>query len=88
MCSELFLNSSLSPVVLFRRRLKSVAEVIKEYQGQGIYFSLGGMLFWVTGRLYVGMVRVVLSLPFIPGIGGFLRICMVFTGGFLMPFSC
>ena len=28
------------------------------------------------------MVRVVLPLPLIPGISGFLRICMVFTSGF------
>ena len=27
----------------------------------------GGMLFWVTGRLFVVMVRVVLSLPSLPG---------------------
>ena len=37
-CSQYFVNSSLSPVSLFRRRLKSVADVLK-----GI--SLGGMLY-------------------------------------------
>ena len=39
----------------------------------GIRFllSLGGMLFWVIGVLYVVMIRVVLFLPLIPGIGGF-----------------
>ena len=47
-----------------------------------------GFTLWVIGRLYVGMVRVVLSLPLIPGIGGFPRICMVSTGGFLIPLSC
>ena len=42
-----------------------------------VLLSLGGMLFGVIGRQYVVMVRVVLSLPFIPGTSGFLRIYMV-----------
>ena len=28
-CAQYFVNSSLAPVVLFRRRLKSVADVLK-----------------------------------------------------------
>ena len=35
-CAQYFVNSSLAPVVLFRRRLKSVADVLfRVYQGQG-----------------------------------------------------
>ena len=30
-CAQYFVNSSLAPVVLFRRRLKSVADVLKRY---------------------------------------------------------
>ena len=47
--------------------------------------NLDGKLFWVTGRLSVFMVHVVLCLPLIPGIGGFLLICMVFASGYLFP---
>ena len=47
----------------------------------------GGMLFLVIGVLYVVMVRVVLSLPLIHGIGGFLLICTVSRGGVLIPWS-
>ena len=86
-CAQYFVNSSLAPVVLFRRRLKSVADVLKGFRCKGLLF-LGGMLFWVTGRLYVVMVRVVLSLPFIPGISGFPLIYSVSKGGFLIPLSC
>ena len=69
-CAQYFVNSSLAPVVLFRRRLKSVADVL-EGSVVRVLLSLGGMLFWATERLYVVMVRVVLSLPLIPGICGF-----------------
>ena len=31
-CAQYFVHSSLSPVLLFRRRLKSVADVSKGYQ--------------------------------------------------------
>ena len=45
-CAQYFLIPLFAPVVLFRRTpLKSVADVLQRYQGQGIYFSLGGMLF-------------------------------------------
>ena len=50
-CAQCFVKSSLAPVVLFRRRLKSVADVLGGYQGQGIYFFLGGMLCKVIGVL-------------------------------------
>ena len=32
-CAQYFVNSSLSAVLLFRRRLKSVADVLKRYSG-------------------------------------------------------
>ena len=80
-CAQYADNSSLAPVVLFRRRLKSVADVLKGIRSGGVLLSLGGMLFWVTGRLYVVMVRVVLSPPLIPGISGILPICIVSTSG-------
>ena len=43
--------------------------------------SLGGMLCWVIGVLRVVKVRVVLSLPFILGMGGFSLTCMAFICG-------
>ena len=44
--------------------------------------SIGGMLFRVIGTLCVVMVRVVLSLPLVPGTSGFPRIYMVSISGF------
>ena len=73
--------------VLFRRRLKSVADVLKGIRDK-VLLSLGGILFWAIGRLHVVMVRVVLFLPLIRGIGGFSLMCMVSTGGLLIPLSC
>ena len=34
-CAQYFVNSSLSPVLLFRRRLKSVADVLKGIRSKG-----------------------------------------------------
>ena len=84
-CAQYFVNSSLAPVVLFRRRLKSVADVLKKVFGVRVLLSLGGMLFWVTGRLCVVMVRVVLSHHFVPGTSGFSLNYMVSISGFLIP---
>ena len=36
-CAQFFINSSLSPVLLFRRRLKSVADVLKGIRSKGFY---------------------------------------------------
>ena len=47
--------------------------------------SLVGMLYLGIGVLFVVMVHVVPFLPYIPGKIGFLLICMVFIGGFLIP---
>ena len=54
-----------------------------------VLLSLGGILYFGIGVLFVVMVRVVLFLHFIPGIIGFLLIFMVFTsGGFLILLMC
>ena len=76
-CAQFFVNSSLSPVLLFRRRLKSVADVLKGIRSKGS-LSLVGMLQLGIGMLYVVMVHVVPSPHFIPWKIGFLLICMVF----------
>ena len=51
-----FVNSSLAPVFLFRRRLKS-ADVLKGIRNHGF----GGRPCWVFWMLFVVMVRVVRS---------------------------
>ena len=35
-CAQYFVNSSLAPVLLFRRRLKSVADVLKGIRSKGL----------------------------------------------------
>ena len=72
-CAQFFVNSSPALVLLLRRRLESVADVLEGIFGVGFFLSLVGMLFLDIGRLSVVTVRVVQSLPFIPGIGGFHR---------------
>ena len=66
----------------------SLLRMCLRVSGVKVLLSPGGMLFWVVGRLCVVMVRVVLSLPLTPGIGGFPLICMVSTVGFLIPLRC
>ena len=69
MCSVL---STLLTLLLFS--FVGVLNLLRMYSkvfGVRVLLSLGGMLFWVIGRLYVVVVRVVLFLPFIPGISGF-----------------
>ncbi len=86
-CAQYFVSSSLAPVLLFRRRLKSVADVLKGIRSKGFTQSRWDALlrYW---ELYVVMVRVVLFPHFIPGMIGFLRISMAFSGGFLIPLRC
>ena len=86
-CAQFFVNSSLSPVLLFRRRLKSVADVLRVFGEKGLP-SLGGILWLGIGRVYVVMVHAVPFLLFILGIFGFLLICMVFIGGCLTLLMC
>ena len=52
-----------------------------------VLLSLGGMLFWVTGRLFVVMVRGPLS-SLHPWTRGFPLIYMVSYSGFLIPLGC
>ena len=88
-CAQYFVVSSLASVVLFRRRLKSVADVLKGIRNKGLTQSRWDALLGYWGVLFVVvMVHVVQSLPLISGIGGFLLICMVSTGGFLLPWRC
>ena len=86
-CAQYFVNSSFAPVLLFRRRLKSVADVLKGIRSTGFTQSR-----WDAPQRYWSavcvMVRVVLFLRIIPGIIGFLLIFMVSTGGFLIPLRC
>ena len=74
-------------VLLFRRRLKSVADVLKGIRNKGFTQSRWNALlgYWV---LSVVMVRVVLFPHFILGIVGFLRIFMASISGCLIPLSC
>ena len=83
-CAQYFVNSSLSPVLLFRRRLKSVADVLRGIRSKGLP-SLGWMLYFGIGVLYDDMVRVVLFPHCIPVMIGFLRTFMAFSSGFLFP---
>ena len=36
-CAQFFVNSSLAPVLLCRRRLKSVADVLKGIRSRGVF---------------------------------------------------
>ena len=69
-CAQYFVNSSLAPVVLFRRRLKSVADVLKGNKSKGFSQSRSNALlgYWEAVCL---MVRVVQPLPFTPGTSEF-----------------
>ena len=86
-CAQYFVHSSLSPVLLFRRRLKSVADVLQGIRSKGFTQSRWDALltYW---ELYVVMVRVVLFPHFIPGMIGFLRISMAFSSGYLILLRC
>ena len=86
-CAQYFVDSSLAPVVLFRRRLKSVADVLKGIRNNGFTQSRSGALLSI-GSLCVVMVLVVLSPPWISGIGGFLQTCTASKGAFLIPLRC
>ena len=48
-CAQCFVHSSLSPVLLFRRRLKSVADVLKGIKGKGFYSGSVGRFGRVLG---------------------------------------
>ena len=50
-CSQFFVHSSLSPVLLFRRRLKSVADVLKGIRDKGFSQSRWDALVWYWGAV-------------------------------------
>ena len=51
-CSHYFVNSSLAPVVLFRRRLKSVAMCLRRYGPCGPISSLDPWDWWIPPDLH------------------------------------
>ena len=86
-CAQYFVNSSLAPVLLFRRRLKSVADVLKGVRSKGFTQSRWDALSRYWGAVCRhGPCGPISSLH--PGLGGFAPICMVSTGGFLIPLRC
>ena len=50
-CAQYFVHSSLSPVLLFRRRLKSVADVLEGIRRKGFTQSRWDALFWYWGAV-------------------------------------
>ena len=79
-CSQYFVNSSLAHVVLFRRCLKSVSDVLKGIRNKG----------FTQSRCSSGLLGCCMSswsvwsylFPLIPGIGVVLLIYTIATGGF------
>ena len=71
--AQFFVNSSLAPVLLFRRRLKPVADALKGIKQHGL-----GQTGWDALRRYWGLcvVRALVGqfVPWSPGRVGFLRI--------------
>ena len=86
--AQYFVNSSLSLVLLFRGRLKSVADVLKGIRSKGFTQSRWDALLRYWGAVCRPWSVVVLFPHFIPGIIGFLRISMAFSSGCLIPFKC
>ena len=79
-----FINSYLAPVLLFRWRLKSIADVLKGIRSKG-FSQCRWDACWVSGMLYVVMVLVVRSAPCILGMSGSSPICtFFFKSGCLM----
>ena len=79
-CAQYFVNSSLSPVLLFRRRLKSKADVLKGIRNKGFTQSRWDALlgFWdaVCRHGPCGLLS-----PLHPWDSGFLRIFMASKSG-------
>ena len=86
-CAQYFVNSSLAPVVLFRRRLKSVADVLKGIRSRGFCQSRWNALLgsWVAVCRH-GPCGPISSLhPWDKWIPPDLPAS---TGGFLIPLRC
>ena len=80
--AQYFVNSSLAPVLLFRWRLKSVADVSKVLGSVGS-LRQGGMLFKGTGELCVVRALVVQCVTWSPRLVGFSRTFMASANGSL-----
>ena len=86
--AQFFVSSSLAPVLLLRRRLKSVADVPKEVLINMGSLRLGWMLCRGIGELCVVRALVGQCVPWSPGWVGISRISMAFTSGSLMLLGC
>ena len=86
-CAQYFVNSSLAPVLLFRRRLKSVADVLKGIRSRGFTRARWEALlrFWDVVCRH-GSCGPISSLD--RWDKWILPICMVSTSGFLIPLNC
>ena len=86
-CAQFFVHTSLSPVLLFRRRLKSVADVLKDIRDKGFTQNRWDALvgFWGAVCRH-GPCGPISSLH--PWDNWLPLICMVFISGFLIPLSC
>ena len=86
-CAQHFVNSSLSPVLLFRRRLKSVADVLKGIRNKGFTQSRWNALleFWDAVCRH-GPCGPISSLH--PWDSGIPQIFMFSISGSLIPLSC
>ena len=84
-----FVNSSLAPVLLLRRRIKSVADVLRSIRqhdfSQGRWDALCGWWNSVCEQSPGGPTRIAL---WSPRLTGFLLIFMVSTKEFLMHRAC
>ena len=76
-----FVDSSLAPVLLSRRRLKSVADVLKGIRNRGFTQARRGGVAEVLGCCLSSMAHVVGSVPYTLAMGGSSQTCMVFTSG-------
>ena len=86
-CAQYFVNSSLAPVLLFRRRLKSVADVLKGIRSKGFTQSRWNALlgFWDAVCRH-GTCGPLTSLH--PWDSGISQIFMVSISRFLISLSC
>ena len=85
--AQYFVNSSLSPVLLFRRRLKSVADVLKGIRNKGFIQSRWNALLGFWGAVCRhGACGPLTSLHLWDN--GIPQIFMVSISGFLIPLNC
>ena len=86
-CAQYFVHSSLSPVLLFRRRLKSVADALKGIRSKGFTQSRWDALLRYWGAVCRhGPCGLISSLR--PWDDWIPRITMAFSSGCLIPLRC